>query len=178
MARVKNAHAFAFVTKDNLPLAIHCSVPEKFWLAFLKASDRLDLAQDPRFKTRDLRRQNYEELEKTLAPTFATRSREDWLHQLESYDVPVSPVYNMAEVLDDPQVRHLELVDTVEHPQAGKLKFIGGPVGYQGLAKSASRPPPLLGEHSGDILAELGYDQSTIDKLIARNIIKVSEVKD
>lgn len=178
MARVKNAHAFAFVTKDNLPLAIHCSVPEKFWLAFLKASDRLDLAQDPRFKTRDLRRQNYEELEKTLAPTFATRSREDWLHQLESYDVPVSPVYNMAEVLDDPQVRHLELVDTVEHPQAGKLKFIGGPVRYEGLAKNASGPPPLLGEHSGDILAELGYDQSTIDKLIARNIIKVSEVKD
>ena len=178
MARVKNAHAFAFVTKDNLPLAIHCSVPEKFWLAFLKASDRLDLAQDPRFKTRDLRRQNYEELEKTLAPTFATRSRGEWLHQLESYDVPVSPVYNMAEVLDDPQVRHLELVEAVEHPQAGKLKFIGGPVRYEGLAKNASGPPPLLGEHSGDILAELGYDQSTIEKLSARNIIKVSEVKD
>ncbi|MDP2601048.1 MAG: CoA transferase, partial [Deltaproteobacteria bacterium] len=60
MARVKNAHAFAFVCKDKLPLAIHCSVPEKFWLALLKAIDRMDVAKDERFKTRDGRRQNYE----------------------------------------------------------------------------------------------------------------------
>src|SRR6185503_12841337 len=52
MARVKNAHAFAFVTKDDLPLAIHCSVPEKFWLALLQAADRTDLADDPRFSSR------------------------------------------------------------------------------------------------------------------------------
>src|SRR5207244_716338 len=56
MARVKNAHAFAFVTKDNLPLAIHCSVPEKFWLALLKAAERTDLVADGRFKTRARRR--------------------------------------------------------------------------------------------------------------------------
>ena len=91
MARVKNAHAFAFVCKDKLPLAIHCSVPEKFWLALLKAADRMDLAEDPRFKTRDARRENYDALEKTLAPTFATRPRAEWLRQLESHDVPVSP---------------------------------------------------------------------------------------
>ena len=50
MARVKNAHAFAFVCKDDRPLAIHCSVPEKFWLALLKAADRMDIAADERFK--------------------------------------------------------------------------------------------------------------------------------
>lgn len=145
MARVKNAHAFAFVCADKLPLAIHCSVPEKFWLALLRAADRMDLAKDPRFKTRDARRENYEALEKILAPTFAKRPRAEWLQRLELNDVPVSPIYNMAEVLTDPQVRHLDLIENAEHPQAGKLQFVGGPVGYDGLKKEAAAPPPLLG---------------------------------
>jgi crotonobetainyl-CoA:carnitine CoA-transferase CaiB-like acyl-CoA transferase len=175
MARVKNAHAFAFVCADKLPLAIHCSVPEKFWLALLKAADRMDLAQDPRFKTRDGRRENYEALEKILAPTFAERPRAEWQQLLESNDVPVSPIYNMAEVLADPQVRHLDLIENAEHPQAGKLQFVGGPVRYDGLKKEASTPPPLLGEHSADVLKELGYDQSAIDKLIDQKVTKVAQ---
>src|SRR5919106_5007714 len=69
MARVKNAHAFAFVCQDGRPLAIHCSVPEKFWLALLRAADRTDLSADERFKSRDARRENYQALEQALAPT-------------------------------------------------------------------------------------------------------------
>jgi len=175
MARVKNAHAFAFVCKDKLPIAIHCSVPEKFWLALLKAADRMNLAEDQRFKTRDARRQNYEALESALAPVFLTRSRAEWLQRLEANDVPVVPLYNVAEVLKDPQVRHLDLVEELAHPQAGKLQFVGGPVRYDGLTKEQSMPPPLLGEHSAAILKELGYDQSNIDELVARGITKIAQ---
>ena len=175
MARVKNAHAFAFVCQDKLPIAIHCSVPEKFWLALLKAADRMDLAADPRFKTRDTRRQNYQALEATLAPVFLTRSRAEWLRRLEANDVPVVPLYNVAEVLKDPQVRHLDLVEELAHPQAGKLQFIGGPVRYDGLAKEQSTPPPLLGEHSAAILTELGYDAADVAKLVAQGITKVAQ---
>src|SRR5437762_10030420 len=89
--RVRNAHAFAFVCKDGLPLAIHCSVPEKFWLALLKAAERTDLVADGRFKTRDTRRQNFEALERTLMPTFRTKTRDEWLKRLEANDVPVAP---------------------------------------------------------------------------------------
>ena len=174
MARVKNAHAFAFVCADKLPLAIHCSVPEKFWLALLRAADRMDLAKDPRFKTRDARRENYEALEKILAPTFAKRPRAEWLQRLELNDVPVSPIYNMAEVLTDPQVRHLDLIENAEHPQAGKLQFVGGPVRYHGLKREGAMPPPLLGEHSADVLKELGYDQGAIDKLIEQKVTKIA----
>ena len=174
MARVKNAHAFAFVCADKLPLAIHCSVPEKFWLALLRAADRMDLAKDPRFKTRDARRDNYEALEKILAPAFAKRPRTEWLQRLELNDVPVSPIYNMAEVLADPQVRHLDLIENAEHPQAGKLQFVGGPVGYDGLKKEAAAPPPLLGEHSASVLQELGYDQAAIDRLIEQKVTTVA----
>jgi crotonobetainyl-CoA:carnitine CoA-transferase CaiB-like acyl-CoA transferase len=173
MARVKNAHAFAFVCKDKLPLAIHCSVPEKFWLALLKAIDRTDIAKDERFKTRDGRRQNYEALEAMLAPVFTTKTREEWLKQLEADDVPVAPLYNVAEVLADPQVKHLDLVEELAHPQAGRLKFVGAPVRYDGLAQEKSAPPPLLGAHSQAILAELGYDQAAIDELVARGVSKI-----
>ncbi|MET0501323.1 MAG: CoA transferase [Candidatus Binatia bacterium] len=173
MARVKNAHAFAFVCKDKLPIAIHCSVPEKFWLGLLKAIDRTDIAADDRFKSRDSRRQNYEALEQELAPVFATKPRQEWLRRLEADDVPVASLYNVAEVLEDPQVRHLDLVEEVTHPQAGKLQFVGGPVGYDGLAKAPSSPPPLLGEHTAAILKELGYDPADVEKLVAQGITKV-----
>ena len=173
MDRVKNAHAFAFVCKDRLPIAIHCSVPEKFWLALVKATGRMDIAADQRFKTRDGRRRNYEALERELAPMFLTRSREEWLKQLEANDVPVVPLYNVAEALADPQVRHLDLVEELAHPQAGKLQFVGGPVRYDGLAKEPSAPPPLLGEHTAAILKAMGYDRATIDELAAMGTVKV-----
>ena len=173
MARVKNAHAFAFVCKDGLPLAIHCSVPEKFWRALLGAVERLDLAADPRFATRDARRQNYEVLEKELGTVFAERPRADWLKRLEANDVPVAPIYNIAEVLADPQVNHLRLTEEVEHPKAGKLKFVSGPVKYDTLARNDPAPPPLLGEHTAAILNGLGYDESTIHEFAVQGITKV-----
>jgi formyl-CoA transferase len=172
MARVKNAHAFAFVCKDNRPLAIHCSVPEKFWLALLKAAERIDIAADDRFKTRDARRQNYEALEQALAPTFRARSRGEWLKILEANDVPAVPLYNVAEALDDPQVKHLGLIEEIAHPQAGELKFVGGPVRFDDFARVRSAPPPLVGEQSGKILGELGYTGSAIDDLTTRGITR------
>jgi len=173
MARVKNAHAFAFVCKDKLPIAIHCSVPEKFWLALLKSTGRMDLTKDQRFNTRGARRQNYEALEEELAPIFATQTRVEWLKQLETNDVPVVPLYNVAEALADPQVRYLDLVEELAHPRVGKLQFVGGPVRYDGLAKEPSAPPPLLGEHTAAILKAMGYDQATIVELAAMGIVKI-----
>jgi crotonobetainyl-CoA:carnitine CoA-transferase CaiB-like acyl-CoA transferase len=172
MARVKNAHAFAFVCKDGRPLAIHCSVPEKFWLALLRAAERMDIAADDRFKSRDARRQNYEALEQVLAPTFKHKTRHEWLKILEANDVPAVPLYNVAEVLDDPQVKHLGLIEELDHPQAGALKFVGGPVRFDDFALTTSAPPPLVGEQSGNILAELGYSGKAIDDLIARGITR------
>ena len=173
MARVKNAHAFAFLSRDGLPLVIHCSVPEKFWIALLKAAERMDLAGDERFKTRDNRRNHYAELERELAKTFATRDRSEWLKRLEEHDVPAGPLYNMTEVVADPQVRHLGLVEELEHPEVGKLRFVGPSVNYHGLSKREVKPPPLLGEHTSAVLAELGYSQSEVEKLERRGVVKV-----
>jgi crotonobetainyl-CoA:carnitine CoA-transferase CaiB-like acyl-CoA transferase len=175
MARVKNAHAFAFICADGLPLAIHCSVPEKFWLGLLEATGRMDIAADERFNTRDARRQNYACLEETLAPTFKTKSREEWLHCLEARDVPVVPLYDLAEALADPQVRHLQLVEQVEHPVAGQMEFVGSPVRYSSFTESPSLPPPLVGEHTIAVLRELGYSDQAIEELRAEQVVGIAE---
>ena len=174
MARVKNAHAFALVCQDGKPLAIHCSVPEKFWLALLKAAGRMDIAADERFKNRDGRRQHYEALEQTLAPTFREKTRAQWLEILDAHDVPAVPLYDVAEVLDDPQVKHLDLIEEVEHPKAGKLRFVGGPVHFDNLARDKAAPPPLVGEHSEKILRELGHDDAAIEALMTQGVSQIA----
>ena len=175
LARVKNAHAFAFLAKDGLPLVIHCSVPEKFWRTFLKAVGRVDLAENDRFSTREARKANYALLEKELEPSFATRTRAEWLKRFEANDVPAAPLYNMAEVVSDPQVAHLGLVEEVEHPKMGKLKFVGPAVSFANLSREKIKPPPLLGEQTATILAELGYTQAAVEELAEQGIVKIAQ---
>jgi formyl-CoA transferase/CoA:oxalate CoA-transferase len=96
---------------------------------------------------------------------------------MEAEDVPVSPIYNLAEVLAQPQVRHLDLIEAVTHPQAGELKFVAGPVKYEGVTRKASTAPPLLGEHSVELLRELGHDQPAIERLVAEGVTKVAKTE-
>lgn len=173
LARVRNAHAFAFLAKDGLPLVIHCSVPEKFWLGLLQAVDQKELAEDKRFKSRSDRRSHYAELHAELSALFSSRTRDEWLKRLEENDVPAGPLYNIAEVLSDPQVQHLGLVEEAQHPKAGKLKFVRSAVNYTDLIRREASAPPLLGEGTATILAELGYTKAAINELEARGVIKI-----
>ncbi|MFQ5545840.1 MAG: CaiB/BaiF CoA transferase family protein [Acidiferrobacterales bacterium] len=173
LARVINAQAFAFLAKDRLPLVVHCSVPEKFWIALLKAVDRMDLAGDVRFKTRDNRRKNYGELHAELSPVFSRRPRSEWLNKLDENDVPAAPLYDVGEVLSDPQTRHLELIERLDHPVAGKMEFVGPPVSLADLPKQEAHPPPLLGEHTTDVLAELGYSHDEVNELEGQGVVSV-----
>ena len=134
----------------------------------------MDIAADERFKSRDGRRQHYEALEQTLAATFKSKRREQWLKILEAHDVPAVPLYDVAEVLDDPQVKHLGLIEEVEHPIAGKLKFVGGPVHFDNLANDKTAPPPLVGEHSKKILREMGHDDAAIEALVSQGVSQIA----
>lgn len=171
IARVKNAQAFAFLAKDRLPLVVHCSVPDKFWIALLQALERTDLAEDARFNTREGRRKHYEELHAELASIIATKTRAEWLGRLEENDVPAGPLYNMAEVLADPQIQHLGLIDEVRHPKVGTLRLVGPAINYADLPRERVDPPPLLGEHTMSILSELGYSPKAIQQLEAEGVI-------
>ncbi len=79
-----------------------------------------------------------------LAKSFATKPRDEWLKRLDENDVPSAPLYNMAEVLADPQVKHLRLVEEVEHPKAGKLRFVRSAVNHEGLPEKKCKE--ILGQ--------------------------------
>ena len=153
--RVASSQSYAFRCGDGKLLALHLSSPQKFWESFVDVIDRPDLKDDARFATRDARVRNYAILEKELAEILAGKDRLYWVTKLERADVPFAPVQTVAEVLEDPQIKHLETFYEQVHPTEGPLTLVRRPVLIDGNRGIASRPPPTLGEHTSEILAEL-----------------------
>ena len=152
-----------FPTADGeLALAVGS---ERQWGRFCEAIGRAELALDPRFLTNAQRVRERDALRAILVEVFATRGRDEWVAILEAAEVPVGQVRDMAEVFDDPQVQALGMLATVEHPTIGELRQTGIPWRMSGAASAIERPPPLLGEHSDEILAELGYDPADVEAL-------------
>ena len=154
-SRIASSQCFAFTCADGKPLAIHLSVQAKFWDSLLKLVDLPAIAADPRFKQRSGRVANYHALRAALAPVFATRARDEWLAALEKHDVPSAPIHAIPDVMTDPQVVHLETFGTTTHPTEGAVMSIRSPIWIDGT-RGDNVPPPTLGEHTREILAELG----------------------
>jgi formyl-CoA transferase len=165
LTRVASSHSFAFRCADGKLLAVHLSSQPKFWEGMLTALGRTELAQDPRFASREARIKNYVELTHVLAEVYAKKPRADWMTLLEANDVPFAPVHNIEDVLEDPQVKHLGTFHTVRHPTEGDVVAIHRPVTIDGAREAHDLPAPTLGEHSGAVLAELGYDAGAIARL-------------
>jgi crotonobetainyl-CoA:carnitine CoA-transferase CaiB-like acyl-CoA transferase len=159
-----------FETKDKY--IIIAVGNDQLWIKFCKILGVPKLAFDPRFKTNPLRVKNREKCVAIVAPMLKTKTRDEWLELLNAESIPCAPINNMAEVFKDPQVLHRDMLVEVEHPSAGKIKMAGIPVKYSDTKASVYRPPPLLGEHTDEILAEvLGYDKLRIDELRTDGII-------
>jgi crotonobetainyl-CoA:carnitine CoA-transferase CaiB-like acyl-CoA transferase len=153
--RVASSQSFAFRCGDGKLLALHLSSPQKFWERLVDVVERPDLNDDVRFSTRDARVRNYTVLEKELAEIFARKDRLYWVTELERADVPFAPVQTVAEVLEDPQVKHLGTFYEEVHPTEGPLTLVRRPVLIDGVRDIPSLPPPTLGEHTSEVLAEL-----------------------
>jgi crotonobetainyl-CoA:carnitine CoA-transferase CaiB-like acyl-CoA transferase len=164
--------AFAFVCSDGLPLIAHLSSPPKFWEAFARALGRPDLLDDPRLRDKTSRVQNYDVIQAEAAPIFRTRTRSEWVTVLEQAGVPVTPLNTLAEVLEDPQVKHLGLEQpTATHPTEGPVRMLGFPARLSETPLDPSSAPPMLGEHSAEILAELGFDEREAEQFRAAGIV-------
>lgn len=163
--RTKTAGVFAFVDKDGLPFVIHLSSPEKFWRGLLETVGKMEWASDPRFHDRKGRFENYDLLTELLQSIFRGGRREEWLRRLQERDVPCAPLNTLGEVFDDPQVREYGFPIEVEHPRMGKVPMVGSGVDLSRTPPIVKMPPPMLGEHTEEILGALGYDSETVAKL-------------
>jgi crotonobetainyl-CoA:carnitine CoA-transferase CaiB-like acyl-CoA transferase len=132
-----------------------------------------ELADDPAFAKNADRVRNRERLIPRLEAVTATRSRADWLEGMERLGVPAGPVNDIAQVFDDPQVRHREMRITMPHPLAGSgsVDLIGSPVRLSKTDVSYRLPPPTLGQHTGEILDELGVDGAERARLAEAGIL-------
>ncbi|MBI2089009.1 MAG: CoA transferase [Deltaproteobacteria bacterium] len=170
-SRLKQAQVYAFVAGDGFPFVIHLSHPPKFWEGVTEVARRPDLRNDPRFRDRHARIKNYEELEEILKEIFRTEPREHWLKSLEERDVPCAPIRTVHEVFEDPQVRHLDRLVTIQDAELGAFQLVKNGANLRGTPIDIGLAPPKLGEHSEEILRQVGYSAAEIGDYRDKGII-------
>ena len=142
----------AFKAKDDYITV--AAANDKLWLRLCKVVNRPDLAENPRYASNALRVQHRKELVLILAEEFTKKTRDEWMESLVAEGIPCGPINSMESLFNDPQVLHRHMVEVVDHPTIGKLKLVGIPVKYSEATPRIRRPPPLLGEHTEEILRE------------------------
>ncbi len=156
LSRVAVSQSYAFRCGDGRLVSVHLSSVEKFWQGFVQAIERPDLLEDARFQTPAARAKHYQELARDVAATFAGRGQAHWCERLQANDVPHAPVNSAPDVMEDPQVRHLETFYEVRHPEQGAMTAIHRPVRINGQRGPSDKAAPMLGEHTEAIRREFG----------------------
>jgi crotonobetainyl-CoA:carnitine CoA-transferase CaiB-like acyl-CoA transferase len=157
-------------TGDGEWLFLACG-NQSFWVKLCKALGRPELASDPRFSSWLSRRDHGDSLTPILEEAFASRSCEEWLRVLAEHDIPAAQTRALHDFMADPAVTHHRMVVTYDHPEKGPLTLMGQPLRFSDTPAADAGRPPLLGEHTDDVLRELDYRDSEIADLRRRGVI-------
>ena len=148
--------------QDGKWIALAHLQPNRYWPKVCAALDLEHLVSDPRFETIESRSVNAKELVASFDRQFATRPRSEWLEILTQFGCISTPIQTPTEVADDPQALANNYFVHYDHPKHGKTKMVGFPWDFSRTPASCRRPAPELGEHTEEVLSEIGY---TIDQI-------------
>ncbi|MCZ6608136.1 MAG: CaiB/BaiF CoA transferase family protein [Rhodospirillales bacterium] len=144
---------------------------DAIWRRLCTALGAEELVQAPEYATGKARRENRDALNARLQEFVSTRTSAEWIDVLNAAGVPCGPIYTIDQVFADPQVRHLGMEAPVEHPRLGAIKVVGQAVTMSRARFEARLPTPERGQHTDEVLRELGMDAAEIAGLRERHII-------
>ena len=136
-----------------------------------KAMELEHLLDDPRYRDNESRAQNSEDLYSLIDGIMSTRPREEWLETFRAFDVPSMPILDRNEVFDHPQMTENEMFASVHHPEVGRVDMFNVPVRLSETPGAIKTRAPLLGEHTEEVLRELGYSEAETSELRAKGVI-------
>jgi crotonobetainyl-CoA:carnitine CoA-transferase CaiB-like acyl-CoA transferase len=165
--------AEAYPTKDGMIQVVMMN-PDQYE-RFCRALGDDGLASDPRFATNDARLANYDAFRARVERALGAGTTAEWQERFERAQIAAGPVYELDEVFGDPQVKHLGLVAEVEQPGYGRARMLGFPVRASATPAAIRRPAPQLGEHTVEVLGELGLATADIERLVAAGAIAVAD---
>lgn len=150
---------------------------EKFWANLCRVLSRPDLLDDERFSDNTQRTANRHLLDAILEDEFVKHPAAHWVQTLSNADVPCAAVQDYHTALtSDPQIKHTGALLQLDHPVAGALTNLANPINFKATPVSVQRPPPVLGQHSEEVLREFGFTPAEIDMLLKEGTVRGSRV--